>query len=875
MKPRLIPLLALLLSIPSFADRLPRFVLPHHYDLTVTPDVEAERFSGEVAIAVNVQQALKAIQINAAEIEFVEATIESAGQSQKATVTTDAKAETATLTVPSALPIGPATIRIRYNGILNRQLRGFYTGQTNGKKYLASQMEAVDARRAFPSFDEPDLKATFRITVVADANHNVISNAPTESDTPGPGAGKHTVRFAITPRLSTYHIALIVGDFACISDSADGLPIRICAPPDKVEMGRFALGATKEVLRFFNDYFEIDYPFQKLDQIALADFAAGAMENPGAITYRERVLLADEKTASIDSLRGSLGTISHEIGHMWFGDLVTMRWWDDIWLNEGFASWIGPKAVRNLRPSWSAATSVANAVGSPMRGDTLLSTRPIQKGAETPDEIEQLFDGIAYGKTAALLTTLESYVGEEKFRDGVNLYMRRNAFSNASASDFAGAVNDATGQEVAEILASYVNQAGVPVVRVRSARCENGNTIAELEQERFLVRGERTQAIRAQLWTIPVCFRGRDCVVLRERTQTVRLSGCATPLFANAEGRGYYLTAYDEDAYRRLSEGRQALSPSERVTLLRDEWLMVRSGQRSIAEYLDLATSFGTDRNAADEVLSAVAYAHRYLAESAQKPVLAAWLREYASPLVKELGWTVSQGDRPEDRQLRNAVLGILGEYGDDQPTLRRARDLTNQWLRNRQAIAPEMVSEVTSLAAISGDAKLYEAFLRGYRTATDPREKVRFLGLLSSFRDASLLRRTLELTLTDEIRSQDIASVLAGVIGKPTGTYLGWKFVKENWPAIENKIPPGHVGRVIGAFSSATCDAEAIAEIRKFIAEHKVPQARQSVAQGLDRIASCVDLRRMQQSNLAQWLATKGERLKAKGKSKTRNTEG
>jgi aminopeptidase N len=857
MKAKLIALLAMLLCVSAFGARLPRFVLPHHYDLTVTPDVAAERFAGEVAIAVTVQRPVSSIRLNAAEIEFLDASVESGGQSQKAAVALDEKNEQATLSVPAALPIGPATIRIRYNGILNRQLRGFYIGETNGKKYVASQMEAVDARRAFPSFDEPDMKATFRLTVIADAGHNVISNAPTESDTPGP-AGKHTVRMALTPRLSTYHIALIVGDFACISDTVDGIPIRICAPPEKVEMGRFALNATKEVLTSLNRYFEIPYPFQKLDQIALADFAAGAMENPGAITYRERVLLADEKTASIDSLRGSMSTIAHEIGHIWFGDMVTMRWWDDIWLNEGFATWVASKVIRDLRPNWTSATSYTNAATAPMRGDTMLSTRPIHKSAETPDEIEQLFDGVAYGKTAALLRTLESYVGEGKFREGINLYLRRNAFSNASASDFAAAMNDASGRDVMEILQSYVSQAGVPMITVRNARCENGKTVAELEQQRFLVRGERTPAVRAQLWTIPVCFRGGSCVVLRERRQTVSLDGCATPLFANLEGRGYYLTAYDDDSFKRINEGRQALSASERVALLRDEWLMVRSGQRSIAEYLDLATSFGTDRGAADDVLTAVGYAHRYLADPSQKPVLANWLRDYSAPLLKELGWSVTQNDTPEDRSLRNAVIETLGEYAGDAQTLKRSRDLTAQWLRDRKAIAPEMVTQITYLAAMGGDSKLYESFLRGYRSATDPREKVRFLTLLSSFRDPALLRRTLALSLTDEVRTQDMASVLSGVIGKPAGTDLGWAFVKENWPAIEKKIPPGHIGRVIGSFGTASCDTAAAGEIQTFVNEKKIAQVRQSTAQALDRIASCVDFKRMQQNNLAQWLASK-----------------
>src|SRR5688572_5035414 len=522
---RLAMLVLVIVTAPGLvASRLPRFVIPEHYRLTITPDIDRERFSGEVAIDAGVQVPTTTIELNAAEIEFRSAEVTAGGETQTARVTVDEKAERATLIVDRPLPIGRATIRIAYDGILNRQLRGFYLGIAGGRKYLASQMEATDARRAFPSFDEPDLKATFQINVIAEERHAVISNSAVESETAGPVAGRKTVRFATTPRLSTYHIALIVGDFACLTDSVDGLPLRVCAQPDKVELGRYALAATKDVIRDLNRYFEINYPFTKLDQIALTDFSAGAMENPGAVTYRETVLLVDPATAPIATQRRSIGTIAHELAHMWFGDLVTMRWWDDIWLNEGFASWLGSRTIERIRPQWTAAAAGATAVGRPMPSDVLAATRPIRKSAETPDEIDQLFDGIAYGKTSALLRMLESYVGEEKFRQGINLYMARNAFSNASSGDFAGAIDDATGGAVTEILASYVSQPGVPIVRVNS-RCEGKETVVALTQSRFAL-GKETADQEAQLWSIPVCFDGGSCVVLRERSQTFRLPGC-------------------------------------------------------------------------------------------------------------------------------------------------------------------------------------------------------------------------------------------------------------------------------------------------------------------------------------------------------------
>ncbi|HVS31914.1 MAG TPA: M1 family metallopeptidase [Thermoanaerobaculia bacterium] len=838
-------LVALSFSLPLAAARLPRTVLPHHYDLTITPDIAAETFSGDAVILAGVQQPVSSIVLNAAEIAFRSASVESGGARQNATITTDAAAETATLTLDEPLAIGPATIRIAYDGILNRQLRGFYAGDSSRGKYLASQMEAVDARRAFPSFDEPDMKATFRLTVVADASHNVISNSAIESETPGPAAGKKTVRFALTPRLSTYHIALIVGHFACIGDTADGIPLRICATPDRVEMARTTLQATRELVTFFNRYFEIDYPFGKIDQIALPDFAAGAMENPGAITYRERILLADPKTASAESLKASVSTISHELAHMWFGNLVTMRWWDDIWLNEGFASWMGRKGLEAVRPQWKLAASDAAGAASPMRSDVLATTRQIHKSAETPDEIEELFDGIAYGKAAALLRMLETWVGEDRFREGINLYLGRHAFGNASAGEFAAAMHDAGGRDVAAVITSYIDQPGVPLVAV-SSRCDGTATIVSLRQQRFLLRGERTPAIEEQLWTIPVCFSGGDCVLLRERAQTFRLTGCRDTLYPNANGRGYYLTdAVEADG----------LNSAERVALLRDQWFLVRAGQRNVADFLDAAAAMGSDRSAADEVLSSVATIERYLVEPAQRPALQRWLRGYGAPLVRDLGWTTRPADTPEDRALRNAVLTTLGDHGDDAATRRRARQLTNQWLRDRSTLDPSLVADITKLAAIGGDARLYDAFLRSYRTASDPREKSRMLTVISAFRDPALIRRTLDLALTDDIRSQDLAGVLAGVLSNPAGTAIGWQFVEENWGAIEKKLPPGHTGRLITAVGSAACDRVWMERVKSFVDQHALRQTRQATGLALERIAACADLRVAQGTRLAEWI--------------------
>ena len=352
MRVRLLAAALCLVSTAVFAQRLPAGVTPNNYTLWFAPDLDKETFRGRESIAVNVAAPTTTIVVNAAEITFGEVTIEDASGTQTAKVTTDEKNETATFTVARAVPRGAATVRVTYTGILNDKLRGFYLSKANGRKYAVSQMEATDARRAFPSFDEPAFKATFAISMMIDAADSAISNGKQISDTPGPDPGKHTITFAPTPKMSSYLVALLVGDFVCRSGAAGTTPIRVCATPDKLGLTAFALSAAEQQVAFFNSYFGIPYPFEKLDIIGVPDFAAGAMENAGAITFRERMLLADEATASVGVRRSVASVISHELAHQWFGDLVTMKWWDDIWLNEGFATWAANKPLAAWKSEW-------------------------------------------------------------------------------------------------------------------------------------------------------------------------------------------------------------------------------------------------------------------------------------------------------------------------------------------------------------------------------------------------------------------------------------------------------------------------------------------------------------------------------------------
>src|SRR5271169_1265118 len=387
----------LLACCTAVAQRLPGGANPDHYALTVNMNFSNNTYDGDETIDLILTKPSNTITLNALEIDFHEVTITAAGQTQTAKVSSDTKNEMATFNVDNPLPAGAATVHIKFTGHLNDKLRGFYLSTYKGRKYEVSQMESTDARVAFPCFDEPAYKATFDLTAIVDKADTAISNGEIISDTPGPG-DKHTIKFSQSPKMSSYLVALTVGDWKCVSDHTDGVKVSVCTVPGKENLAQFPLAASKYILHYYDNYYGIKYPLPKLDNIAVPDFQAGAMENWGAIIYRETALLIDDKTSSVGAKQGVAGTMAHEMAHQWFGDLVTMKWWDDIWLNEGFATWMTPHPVEQWKPDWMVDQGVVSGTANSLNGDSVQNTRPIHQAVETRGEIENLFDGIAYGK---------------------------------------------------------------------------------------------------------------------------------------------------------------------------------------------------------------------------------------------------------------------------------------------------------------------------------------------------------------------------------------------------------------------------------------------------------------------------------------------
>ena len=842
------------------AQRLPDNVAPDHYTLWFAPDLNAETFRGRETIRITMRHAARSITLHAAEITFGDVTVTTGTRRQKARVSLDPKTETAMLTVPQEIPAGPASIQITYIGILNNKLRGFYLSQANGRKYAVTQMEATDARRAFPSFDEPQLKATFDVSLMVDAKDTAISNGAQLTDSPGPEPGKHTLTFATTPKMSTYLVAMIVGDFACRSGSSDGTPIRVCSTPDKLGLTGFALEAAQQQLAFFNKYFGIKYAFGKLDIIGVPDFAAGAMENAGAITFRERMLLIDQERAPLGSRKNVAGIISHEIAHQWFGNLVTMKWWDDIWLNEGFATWITSKPIAAWRPEWNMELDDAADTQGALGIDALQTTRAIRIHVETPEEINEVFDGIAYEKTAGVLRMIEGFVGAEAFREGIASYLKKYAYANAAGEDFWMEMARVTGRPIDRILRGYVEQPGAPIISVDTA-CTAGSTDVTLQQQRFRARPQTDAADSQEIWAVPVCFKtgsAPTCQVLEQRRQAFRIPGCGS-LFVNADGRGYHFSKYEPEMVRRLATNTAALKPVERLRLLGDEWWMVRAGRHDIGVYLDLAGALASDESTAvlETLASRLLEIEEDVVSPNQRDAYHTWIRTRFEPALDALGWPGERNDTDERHSRRAQLSAILALTANSLEMQKRGRDLAERYISDPSTLPGTLVGTVLRTAAVGGGAQLYDAYLAQLRKlAAQPDEYYRFLDALTWFRDPALTKRTLEFAVSSEVRTQDTGTLLGNLVAHPWSRDASWKFVQEQWATLIRQLGtfqgiPGIIGAT-GAF----CSSSAADEVRRFFEKNPVPSSERTLRQALERIENCSALVARQAPAMSRWLA-------------------
>jgi aminopeptidase N/puromycin-sensitive aminopeptidase len=852
----LLAAVAIAAASTAHAQRLPNTVRPQHYSLTLTPDLKAATFTGSETIDVTLAEPTSSIILNAHDLTFQSVKIEAAGKTQTANVSEDKEKQQATFSVSDRIPAGKARISVEYTGILNGELRGFYLSKTARRNYAVTQFEQTDARRAFPSFDEPAFKATYDITLVVDKGDTAISNSPIENDTPGPGPDKHSLKFLTTPKMSTYLLAFLVGDFQCTSGEQDGVAIRACSTPDKVAFTPYAVDVARYVLHYYNNYFGIPYPLKKLDLIGLPDFEAGAMENFGAITYRETALLVDPKTASLNSKEGVALVIAHEMAHQWFGDLVTMQWWDNIWLNEGFATWMENKPIAAMHPEWNIDQMVAANLDGVLNLDAQPTTRAIRARADTPAEIEQMFDGISYGKASDVLLSVENYIGEETFRRGVHSYLEAHLYGNATAEDFWNAQTATSHKPVDKIMESLIAQAGVPLITF--GQPQNGHVA--VSQRRFYL----TPSVKpdpSQKWTLPVCFRTadgkQDCQLITPQSTSLAIPHSSL-FFANAGGKGYYRSAYSPNDYEALaSHLESSLSPTERISLIGGEWAQVRADKATVGDYLNLIAAIKTDSNA-NVVSSALdglgAIESRIASTPEEKDALRAWFREQFGPEYAKLG-PPSPNDSANTKQLRSLLFASLGEAKDEQ-ILSQAREISEKYIANVDSVDPNLAQTALQITARNGDSELFDKLQKIAETSTNPEIQSGALHLLALFENPDLAKRALEYAVSDKVRNQDAAIQLAIALEVDKNRQLAWNFIQTHWDEVKKEFTPEMGNALVGA-TGAFCNASARDEVQSFFATHKVPDTDQELKHSIERINGCIELRDLQEPKLKSWLAT------------------
>jgi aminopeptidase N len=842
-------------------QRLPRTVVPSHYTLRIDPKVAEQEFSGEETIDVEVKQATNEVVLNSLDLDISLAEAVAGQKRQTAVVSYDKPNETIQLAFSSPIPAGSVTLHLKYSGKLTAGLRGLYLSKSKRRQYAVTQFEGTYARMMFPGFDEPGFKATFDLAVVADKGDTAISNGRILNDKPLPGSTRHEISFSTTPKMSTYLLALAIGDWQCLGRTVDGVPIRVCATPEKKESGKFALEAAAQSIHFYNQWYGIKYPFEKLDMLAIPDYEWGGMENTAAIFYRENALLMDEASASIFTKIGHANVVAHEIAHQWFGDLVTAAWWDDIWLNEGFASWMERKPVMAWHPEWHVEEDEAASAQQVIGLDSLSAARAIHGDPRTSAEIKEMFDGITYQKGAAVLGMLESYVGPEVFRKGVNVYLQEHANGNATSADFWQAMARVSGKPVDKIMPTFVMQPGVPLLTVNGS-CNAGSIPLKLSQERFLVSAPAAGNKQDQLWSIPVCTRtagnqGAACFLVEKKTEESTLKACPEWIFANRDAKGYYRVFYQsqKDVLEIAKVAEKELTVPERIALVEDAWAMTRAGKAPVGVFLEVVKALRgeRDRRVVGFVADHLETIAGSLVPEQKQQEFRAFVRDQFAPLVKETGWTPAAHETQDQEALRSMLLGILGSAGDPD-AVSTAKKIAHDYMKAPDSVPGAIVGPALDVLAANGDPALYDQFRSAMDHAGSQEEYYHYLFALTAFPQPELARRTLALVDEGRLRQQDYVRLFPALLSEPAVRPVAWDYLKTHWDALAEKVTTfGGNGAVsaLGGF----CSAPMRDEVKQFFAAHRAPGAERALQQSLERMNNCIEFKQLQGANFQKWL--------------------
>lgn len=829
--------------------RLPRDVRPDRYDIVIEPDLGAARFVGEVRIEATVHAPIDSVTLNAAELECSDAALSQGSTTSSAEISFDPETERMTLRPADGRQLEPGDLRISctFAGELNDQLRGFYrstfvdeAGET--RTIATTQFESTNARRAFPCFDEPDLKAVFGVTMIVPADLMAVScGEVVSSEILADGRRRDT--FADTMQMSTYLMAFIVGDLEATEPiDVGGVPLRIVHVRGKSALTGFGLEAGAFALAWLVDYYGIPYPGTKVDLIAVPDFAFGAMENMGAITFRETLLLADPQKATTAELLRIVDVVAHELAHMWFGNLVTMDWWNGIWLKEAFATFMQVATTDAFRPEWKRWDEFSIERGAAFDVDALSTTRPIEYEVVSPADAEGMYDVLTYEKGAAVVRMLEQYLGPDRFAAGVQHYLERHSYANTTTTDLWDALETSSGEPVRSVMDGWIFTGGYPIVSVEPH--PSGLT---LSQHRF-VYGTESEG----LWSVPVMVRARLVdgstaerrLLLTDTAATVDLGGSVEWAVVNAGGHGYYRVRYGTDLLAAVArQALEVLEPIERYGLVDDTYAAVVAGDASAAEFIGLVTDLGseTDLHVWQRMIGGLKGLHA-IAEPDGRETLAVLIRDLATTALGVLGFEPQPGEPDLDRELRGVLFEAAGGRGRDELVRARARELFETAVDSRAAVEPNLAAAAVQVAAAAGDETDYERMLELYRSADTPQSELRYVQSLLLFEDPTLFKRTLEL-FAAEVRTQNAPYLLGAAMTHLDHGPMAWAFVRDRWDELTDRFPQNSISRMVGGIRGLHTRALA-AEVEAFFSEHEVPQGALTVAQHLEKMWVNVRLR-------------------------------
>ncbi|MGC3998652.1 MAG: M1 family metallopeptidase [Anaeromyxobacter sp.] len=846
--------------------RLSPAIRPAAYDAELSIDLDGKQFSGRIRIDLTLAEPAAELVLHAAELQIEAVSVRNGrGPVGVAGFRAVAASETVVVSLDAPLPPGRGAIELAFRAPFCQGLRGLYDAHGG---IAATQFEAADARRVFPCFDEPGFKAPWRVAVEAPDGVTVLGNG-TPAAPEARAGGRRRVAFSETPPLPSYLVALALGPLAAHPPvTVRGVPVRTWTTPEKLPLTGFGQGVAVEVLPRLEDYFGVPYAFGKLDQVGLPEFEAGAMENAGLVTYREVALLLDPATASLAQKKRVAEVITHELAHQWFGNWVTMSWWDDLWLNEAFATWMAFKIVDQWNPAWRVWLEFDQGKAGALQLDALRSTHPIRAEIRSVAEAGEAFDLITYEKGGAVLRMIEGYLGEERFREGIRLYMRRHARANAVADDLWGALGDSSQEPVLELANAWIRQPGFPLVSV--ARIGG---MLRLEQRRFFSDPADAATQDAATWPVPMVLRyglgGRiveQRVLLRDRVTEVPIVGEGDPDFlcANAGATGFYRVAYDASGREALLRHLPALAPAERIALLSDEWALVRCGARGIGPFLDLCAAFAGEEDHAvlDELLSRLAVVDHRLVAEADRPALQRLVASLFAPSLAATGWDAAAGEPDAVRLRRAAAVRALALVARDPATVAEASGRLDRWLAgDRAALEPNLQDAAVTAVARGGDATRFEALRERFKAETDPAFRRRYLLALAAFEDPGLAARGIDLVWAGEaLPLQDVASFVAALLGNRTARAASWSRLRADWEPLHARIKgaPMLLRRVVEALG-ALVERRQLEEVEAFLAAHPLEEAKAAIAQTLERLRQDVALRERTLAAVSAWLQRRG----------------